>query len=65
MVRVRVRVRVRLARSIVRQCAALPQTYAPPHSAASSVMRVSLESSGVPVGRYWKIWGEMGRCASR
>ena len=26
---------------MVRQCAALPQTYAPPHSAASSVMRVS------------------------
>ena len=38
-----------LARSIIRQCAALPVTYVPPHRAASSVMRVSLESSGVPV----------------
>ena len=45
---VRVRVRDRLARSIVRQCAALPHTYVPPHSEASSVIRVSLESSGVP-----------------
>ena len=46
---------------MVRQCAAPPQTYAPPQSAASSVMRVSLDRRGVPVSPHVERRARIGR----